>query len=416
MADIAPSPVVEWLASRREAMLSLLGELVAIDSGTANHRGVAQVAARLAAFFAEAGIETEPVVVEGSGAGLRVTIPGAKSARPILLMGHLDTVFPEGEAARRPFSIVGDRAYGPGVADMKGGLVLLAFVLAALQAVGGDLPPLVGFFTADEEIGSPAYRPLIEAEARHADFAFNAEPGRASGNVVTSRRGGVFMRVTIEGKAAHAGVDSRAGISAIDELAHKIVALHALTDLERGINLNVGVVDGGQSVNTTAASATALVDLRFREPEDRDRMMKAVEDIVAKSWTAGTRSRLEVTGGFLPIVPTAASTALFDLYRSSAEAIGFSVGGEATGGCADSGFAAAMGAAALCGVGPVGGGAHSPAEYVEIDSLVPRAQALALTIQRLAEAVDDQNSHPRAQDAGDPSPRRQSAAPQRETS
>jgi len=410
MTTPAETSILAWLGERQADMASLLADVVNIDSGTSNIAGVEAVAGRLSAFLQGAGLQ--PCRLDGRrhGRGLRVEVPGG-AGKAALLMGHLDTVFPDGEARRRPFTTRQDRASGPGVADMKAGLVMNSFVLAAFGQCGGNGLPLVGLFTGDEEVGSPSYRPTIEAEARDAAFAFNAEPGRASGNVVTSRRGGVFMRLTIAGKAAHSGIDVRAGVSAIEELAHKVIALHALTDFDNDVTVNVGVVSGGQSVNTTAPSAEALIDLRFARTADRDRLVGAIEGIVDRSWTAGSSAQLEITGEFVPLVETAASTALFESYQAAARQLGFNVEAEATGACADSGFAAAMGATTLCGVGPVGGNAHSPEEYVELDTMVPRAQALALTIMRLGSSASTHSSSP--VDEYDPAPRGMKAANQR---
>ena len=390
MDKASEADVVQWLAERREDMLALLGVLVNVDSGSGHIAGVEAVGARIADFLHNAGLRCEIIGGAGSvGRGLRAAVPGRTSGKSALLMGHLDTVFPRGEAERRPFAINDGIARGPGVADMKAGLVMNSFVLAAFQALGTNGPPLVGLYTGDEETGSLGYRAVIEAEAREAAYAFNAEPGRISGNIVTERRGGVFVRLSIKGKAAHAGIDLAAGISAIDELAHKILALHALTDLAQGISVNVGVVSGGQSVNTTAPHAKALIDLRFAVPADRDRLLSAINAIVARSWTAGSSAQLEITGEFVPLVVTPAAADLFRVYQTAAHELGFTVEGEATGGCADSGFAAAMGAATLCGLGPVGGKAHSPDEFVDIATIVPRAQALALSILRMGD------THPR---------------------
>src|SRR5919112_6461859 len=157
-------------------------------------------------------------------------------------MGHRDTVFPKGEAGRRPFRIEDGRAYGPGVCDMKAGLVMNAFVLAAFHKFGGAPAPLVGLIPSDEEIGSPACRPIIEDTAREARAVLNSEPGRPSGNVVTGRKGGVFMRMEVFGKAAHSGGNFSEGTSAIGELAHKIVRVHEVTDLDRGTTVNVGLI------------------------------------------------------------------------------------------------------------------------------------------------------------------------------
>ena len=192
---------------------------------------------------------------------------------PIVLMGHRDTVFPKGEAVRRPFRVENGRAYGPGVSDMKAGLVMNAFVLAAVKRFGGAPAPVVGLITSDEEIASPSSRPIIERVARAARCLFNAEPGRPSGNIVTGRKGGVFLRFEVFGRAAHSGGAFEKGISAIGELAHKVVAMHKLTDLARGVTVNVGIVAGGQSVNTTAPHAEGQIDLRYVKPTDRARAL-----------------------------------------------------------------------------------------------------------------------------------------------
>src|SRR5262245_40824626 len=238
--------VLEWLGAQRPAMLALLEELVNTDSGSYDKAGVDAVGARIRGFLERNEISHDTVPNDTYGDGIRATVGGGSNTT-ILLMGHRDTVFPKQEASRRPFRIDNGRAYGPGVADMKAGLVMNAFVLAAFQKFGGAPAPLVGLFTADEEIGSPSSRPLIEGEARHARAVFNAEPGRPSGNVVTGRKGGVFMRFEVTGKAAHSGANPELGISAIEELARKIVALHALTDFAKGTTVNVGLISGGQT-------------------------------------------------------------------------------------------------------------------------------------------------------------------------
>ena len=382
--------ITAWLATQEGAMLDLLRAMVDTDGGSYDKAGVDAVGALVARFCAGHGIPVETIPGERFGDCLRATVAGGEGAatggnarRNILVMGHRDTVFPKGEPQRRPFRVEGGRAYGPGVADMKAGLVMNLFVLAAFAKFGGAPGPLVGLFTGDEEIGSPEGRPVIEAEARQARAVFNSEPGRPSGNVVTGRKGGVFMAFSIEGKAAHSGGNFEAGISAIEELARKVQAIHALTDLSRGITLNVGLVSGGQSVNTVAPLAEGQIDLRYVEPADRDETMERIEAIIARSFVAGTRATLTIRGEFKALTQDAASERLFQGYRAAAAGAGLSVEGEFTGGCADSGFTAAMGAPTLCAVGPVGGKAHSPEEYLEVGSMVPRAQALARAILTL---------------------------------
>jgi glutamate carboxypeptidase len=379
--------VLDWLEKRGPEVVDFIAELVNIDSWSYDKAGVDQVGATLRRFLEEAGIECETVPLPEHGDALRASVSGASGNRPIVLMGHRDTVFATGEATRRPFTVEGERAHGPGVADMKAGLAINAFVLAAFAELGGAPAPLVGLFTGDEEIASPGSRPIIEAEARGARAVFNAEPGRASGNVVTGRKGGVFFRCEVVGRSAHSGANFQDGVSAIEEMARKIQAWHKLTDLAAGTTVNVGLVSGGQSVNTVAPLARCEIDLRYVRPGDRDALVAAVTDIGERCSLAGTSATVTIAGEFLPLAQSPESKAIFDLYVGAAKDIGFDVGGEFTGGCADSGFTAGVGAPTLCAVGPVGGKAHSPEEYLEVASVVPRAQALALTIMRLGPEV-----------------------------
>ena len=386
MPQLAPheAKITEWLASQQDAMLALLSEAVNIDSGSYDKAGVDAVGQRFIDFLSSQGLLTtrEPNDTFGDAIHIRLDDTRANE-KPIVLMGHRDTVFPKGEVARRPFRIADGRAYGPGVADMKAGLVINAFVLSAFKRFGGAPAPLAGLITSDEEIGSPSSRPVIERVARGARCVFNSEPGRPTGAVVTGRKGGVFLWFEVQGRAAHSGGNFEKGISAIGELAHKVVAIHGLTDLSRGITLNVGIVKGGQSVNTTAPQAEGQIDLRYVDPADRIRMLEALQAIIDRATVPGTTATLQIRGEFLPLTTTPASEELFATYRAAAADAGLSITGEFTGGCADSGFTAAVGCPTLCATGGVGGNAHTPEEYLEVDSLVPRAQALALAIMRL---------------------------------
>jgi len=203
--------LLDWLGGQKGAMLSLLEDIVNIDGGSYDKAGVDKVGVRIRKFLEEQGIACETIANEDFGDALRATV-GGPSNSAIMLLGHRDTVFPKGEPTRRPFRIENGMAYGPGVADMKAGLVMNAFVLAALQKFGGARRRRwSGLFTSDEEIGSPACRPIIEAEARRARAVFNSEPGRPSGNVVSGRKGGVFMKMEVAGKAAHSGWQLRRG-------------------------------------------------------------------------------------------------------------------------------------------------------------------------------------------------------------
>jgi glutamate carboxypeptidase len=386
----AEAQITAWLATQQDAMIALLREMVDIDSGSYNKPGIDSVGAVLRRFLGSQNVPVETIAQQKHGDCLRAAVPWdgpqGNAGGNIVLMGHRDTVFPDGEAARRPFTITDGIAYGPGVADMKAGLVMNCFVLAAFAKFGGASAPLLGLFTGDEEIGSPEGRAVIEAEARRARVVFNSEPGRVSGNVVTGRKGGVFMGFRITGKAAHSGANFADGISAIEELARKTQAIHALTDLDRGVTLNVGLVSGGQSVNTVAPWAEGQIDLRYVDPADREDVMARIGAIIDRAFLPGTKAEISIKGEFLPLTQTPAAKRLFEIYVSAAADTGFKTDGEFTGGCADSGFTAGVGTPTICAVGPVGGKAHSSDEFMHVDSLVPRAQACTRAILRLEQA------------------------------
>ncbi len=230
MTGIAPheAQITGWLAAQKDSMLALLADAVNIDSGSYDKAGVDAVGQRFIDFLSGQGLLTQREPNDTFGDAIHIRLDDTRAnEKPILLMGHRDTVFPKGEVARRPFRIADGRAYGPGVADMKAGLVINAFVLSAFKKLGGAPAPLTGLITSDEEIGSPSSRPVIERAARQARCVFNSEPGRPTGAVVTGRKGGVFLWFEVQGRAAHSGGNFEKGMSAIGELAHKVVAIHA---------------------------------------------------------------------------------------------------------------------------------------------------------------------------------------------
>lgn len=379
----------DWLSAQQAAMVELLRDVVNIDSNSHDKAGVDAVADRFRAFFEMHGIATRTIPLPAAGDVLIAEIgAGTSDEKPIMLLGHRDTVFTKGEAAARPFSVVDGIAYGPGVCDMKGGLVQNAFVLAAFRHTQAAPPPLMVMMTSDEEIGSPSCRELIIEQARKARAVFNSEPARPTGNVVTGRRGGMMLELEIRGKSAHSGGNFTEGISAIEELARKVTAMHALSNVEAGYTVNVGVVSGGQSHNTVAPSASALIDCRFVTIAQRDALKADLDAIVARSFVPGTSAELKVLARFDPMEADEGTRMMLEAYRSSAADLGITVDGEFSGGCADSGFTHNAGCPSLCGTGPMGWKAHTPEEYLRIDSLVPRAQLLAGAVARLAGSRD----------------------------
>lgn len=379
-APQARALVLDWLASQQQAMQDLLQKVVNIDSGSRDEAGVTAVAHALAERLQAAGVPVQFEAVPGYGVLLQAQVNAAGEGAPIVLMGHMDTVFPAGTVAKRPYREEAGRAYGPGVADMKSGLVLNVFVAEAFARCGGLKAPLHLFFSCDEEIGSPATRDLIMDRVRGARAVFNAEPGRVSGNVVTSRKGSMLVEFEVEGVAAHAGINHAAGASAIEALARKTLALHALTDPATGVTANVGVVHGGVVSNMVAPHARAELDLRFTADTNPEDLLARVRAIIEEESVPRTQGRITVARSTLPMKPT--PDYLLALYQESARTLGFEVQGEFTGGAADSGLTASVGVPTLCATGPVGGHPHTEREYCELTTFVPRAQAVALAVLR----------------------------------
>lgn len=304
------------------------------------------------------------------GAHVRAELAG--HGTPLLLSGHVDTVWPVGTLATMPFHVDGGRAYGPGAYDMKACLVLL---VEAIRRAGDDRRALRVFLTADEEMGSATGRPLLEAAARGTAAALVVEPPGPSGNLKTARKGLGRFSLTIRGRPAHAGTHRAEGVSAIEELAHQVLALHALNDEERGTSINVGVVSGGTSENVVAALAEARIDVRVAGAADRERM----EQVLAALRPVNPRTTLEVGGGWTrpPLERSAGSAALFGQAREHGRALGLDLHEESSGGGSDGNLIAAVGVPVLDGLGAEGGGAHAPDEHVLLGSFDIRTELLA---------------------------------------
>ena len=269
----AHAGVIDWLDEQRQAMTDLLARIVNVDSGSYDHArcgcGPGDV---IKAHLEERGISTEVIPRPNAGFCLTANIDaggGQGGQGHILMMGHRDTVFSERRGpAGGPFRIEGDKGFGPGVADMKCGLVMNCFVAEAFHRFGGHDRPIRLLFTSDEEIGSPSSRTVVEAMARRASAVFNSEPGRVSGNIVTGRKGAWLTKIAVHGIAAHSGSAHKKGASAILALCRKVEALSALNDDESGITVNVGLIEGGQSANTVPPFAKASLDVRYRSAPD----------------------------------------------------------------------------------------------------------------------------------------------------
>nr|WP_240779945.1 M20 family metallopeptidase [Nonomuraea zeae] len=307
--------------------------------------------------------------------------PGDGAGAPVLLLAHYDTVWPAGTLAGWPFTVEGDRVTGPGVFDMKAGLVQLVWALRALDAAGLPRPPLRLLLNGDEEIGSPASRPLIEQAAGDAAAVLVFEAS-ADGALKTERKGVGIFRLEFTGVEAHAGLEPAKGASAIDELARAVRSLHDLTDLETGTTVNVGVVSGGTGANVVAGTARADVDVRVASQAEAARVDAALAGLRPHD----PRAALAVRGGWnRPVMERTPGTArLFGQAREVAARLGLDLRECSVGGASDGNFAAALGRPVLDGLGAVGAGAHARHEHVSVDGMIERSALTAALLRAMA--------------------------------
>lgn len=375
-----------WFQGQSGQYLKDLETLVNIDSGSRHQEGVRQVLTWLEQFFKERNILCERHYHGETWAALSASVGEATSREQnILLLGHCDTVFPLGEAVRRPFKVKDGIGYGPGVADMKAGVLMNAYLLHGWQLIGRKDMAMTGLFTSDEEIASPRSAEAVAAFSTRSAYVFNSEPGRPNGNVVIGRRGGMFFGLEIKGRAAHAGNNFYEGISAISSLAEKIRKIDQLTSREDDVTASVGLISGGVSVNTVAPHASAEIDLRVPDMALRDRYYTLIGDICSNN-PSGETSSLTLKGEFKSFVQSDASKRLAEIYLSTSVKQGLIVQGQYTGGCSDAGIASTCGAAVICAVGPTGGGYHTEDEYVDLGSVAPKAAILFNTMKQLGKA------------------------------
>ena len=374
-----------FLQEKQEEMLQLIERLVNVDSGSHDKEGVDRVGRILREQYEQLGFVVE--IMEEVEYGNHLVIQHQDAVDPkIILVAHMDTVFPKGTVAKRPFSIEGNRAYGPGVVDMKSSQVELIYALMALQEAGLKSYENVKIvLNSDEEIGSPSSRTLIEEQSDGKEYALILEPARKDGSLVSSRRGGGRYTLIVRGKAAHSGIEPEKGRSAIEALAYKIIQLHELTDHDKGISVNVGLISGGSAVNTVSPKAVAHVDIRISEVEQGYILEEKIKEICSINDVPGTRIALEGEMNRPPMERNEQTEELLQVIQDVGQEMGMKVSHTSTGGGGDASFTSANGVATVDGLGPVGGNAHSEDEYLEIPTLTERTLLLAKTIQRLSE-------------------------------
>jgi glutamate carboxypeptidase len=358
-----------------------LERLVNIDCGSYTPEGVNEVGRWTAEFLAGLGaaVEIRPDPAGRLGDTVVATFEGRADAPRILLIGHMDTVFDPGTAAARPFVIADGIARGPGVTDMKSGLLAGLYALKALMGELGGLPfeRLVFIANPDEEIGSPTSTPHIRELARSVDATLVLECARANGDIVSSRKGILDLRLTVNGRAAHAGVEPEKGRSAILEAARIVTEVHALNGRWPGVTVNAGVIAGGTRPNVVAEHCSLEVDVRAVVRADLEAAEAEIRRIAEATVVPDTTVEFEPMARWWPMEKLPRSARLVDHAKAVAEGLGFEIADSATGGASDANTTAGMGVPSLDGLGPIGGNDHSPSEYLDVDSIVPRTALLA---------------------------------------
>ena len=368
---------LEYAESHAEDILGTLRHIVEMESFTADKASTDALGGFIKERFEELGAQVRLVPQEEVGDHLVAEVGGGD--QQVLLLCHMDTVWPTGTIQQRPFRVEAGLGYGPGILDMKAGIAIALHALETLRA--HNLAPQQRvriLVNSDEEVGSTTSRQLIEEEARKSAQVYCLEPGAGKeGALKTGRKGVGMFQVRVTGRAAHAGNEPEKGISAVEEMAHQILRLHSLTDLGRGTTVNVGVVQGGTVRNQVAAFAEAMVDFRVTTMQEAER----VENEILSSTPVLAGASVEIRGGLNrpPMERTETTALLLDSVRRFADPLGINLSEAQVGGGSDAQFAAAVGVPVLDGLGGVGEGPHADHEYVVVAEL-PRRVALLASI------------------------------------
>lgn len=375
--------IAVYIDEHRDAMLDFWRQLVQIESGSANKAGVDAVARRVQEELDTIGVHTEIHEMKRAGNMLVSVLNEEVPEAPVLLLGHMDTVFPDGTVAARPFTIRDGKAYGPGVLDMKGGVTIAVFAMKALKETGWTKRPVRLVLVGDEEIGhrnSDGDQQIME-QARGAVAAFNCESGRLGNEVVVQRKGALTYRMDVTGIAAHAGNEPEKGRSAILEMAHKVIAIQNLTDWQRGTTYNVGVISGGTVANAVPDAASILIDVRYLKNDYVPDIEAKLQDVARTTYVDGTKTSLTRLSCCIPMERMAETDGLLAKVQNAYASFGMpSPSGITVGGGSDSAYTVAAGVPTICAMGVEGSRHHSPEEYASVESLYARAKALAYVV------------------------------------
>lgn len=361
-----------------------LKTLVNVDCGTQTTAGVATVAGIMQTLWQREGWHTEQVDLgDKVGPGVFVSNRPQAERFDVLLVGHLDTVFAPGTVAERPMSEDDARLYGPGVSDMKSGLLNILWAMRGLDAADKERLAIAVAMNPDEETGSVHSHAWIGELAKRSRCVLVCEAARADGSLVKARKGMAGYHLTFSGVAAHAGNDPEKGRSAITALANSITAINALTDWDRGTTLNVGVIHGGSAANVVADTAFAELDVRFWENDEYDRVNQALDALCRKGFLEGVTTSLTRVNHKPAMAASEATQQLMQLVEKAGEEEGIAITWQAVGGGSDANHTAALGVPTLDGLGPIGAGFHSPAEWLDKPSIEPRIRLLKRVVSML---------------------------------
>jgi glutamate carboxypeptidase len=379
-----PNPVwserLLYFEARQEQIVQTIREFVEIESPSDNKHATDRMGAFLAGSFEAVGGHARVHHADDYADSVQIDFPGREKVKPVLLLGHFDTVYPLGTLATMPCHVADGRMHGPGVLDMKSGIALMLYAIAALQAWLGSLPrPVTVFLVSDEEVGSYSSRKITEALARESAAVLVLEPAGPRGAVKTARRGVGDYTLNVKGVAAHAGLDPGKGHSAILELARQITAVSKLNDLQRGLSVNPGVIRGGTRTNVIAAEAAVEIDVRIahaKQAATLDRKLRALKPF-------DRHCKLSIEGGInrMPMERNAGVAALYKKAQAIAKHLDWKLEEAAVGGGSDGNFTAGIGIPTLDGMGGVGQGAHAVHEHIVISELPRRALLLAGMIE-----------------------------------
>ena len=382
MEDIRKQIAV-YIDGHRDAMIDFWRQLVQIESGSANKAGVDAVAHRVQEELDTIGAHTEIHEMKRAGNMLVSVLNEDVPEAPVLLLGHMDTVFPDGTVAARPFTLRDGKAYGPGVLDMDGGVTLAVFAMKALKEAGWAKRPVRLVLAGDEEVGhcdSDCDQQIME-QARGAVAAFNCESGRLGNEVVVQRNGALTYRMDVTGIAAHAGNEPEKGRSAILEVAHKVIAIQNLTDWQQGTTYNVGVISGGTVANAVPDTASILIDVRYLKKEYVLNIEAKLQDVAHTTYVNGTKTSLTRLSCCIPMERMTETDGLLAKVQDAYASFGMPrPSGITVGGGSDSAYTVAAGVPTICAMGVEGSRHHSPEEYASVESLYARAKALAYVV------------------------------------